>query len=66
MKRIKGKLKVGVALRKAGSARKTLPLPLREGVGGRGEAAQVVGFLGAPPNPLPQGEGEYLYFLYLI
>ena len=39
---------------KAKSAQQELPLPLREGVGGRGLRAGV-----APsPNPLPQGEGE--------
>ena len=33
----------------------TLPLPLREGVGGRGLARRA---RPPPPNPLPQGEGE--------
>ena len=35
-----------------------LPLPLREGVGGRGEPARTVPKT-PPPNPLPQGEGEH-------
>jgi general secretion pathway protein H len=38
-----------------------LPLPLREGVGGRGSAARDFASVLAttpPPNPLPQGEGE--------
>ena len=37
-----------------------LPLPLREGVGGRGRCQSGAPQLAAPPppNPLPQGEGE--------
>ena len=35
---------------------KTLPLPLREGVGGRGFPQYSRGFT-PPPGPLPQGEG---------
>ena len=35
-------------------ARMILPLPLREGVGGRGSCLVRT----PPPNPLPQGEGE--------
>ena len=35
-----------------------LPLPLREGAGGRGLTQYSCGIT-PPPNPLPQGEGEY-------
>ena len=36
-----------------------LPLPLREGVGGRGAYFRWPGDVRTPPpNPLPQGEGE--------
>jgi hypothetical protein len=38
-----------------------LPLPLREGGGGRGWCqghAETCRALTPPPNPLPQGEGE--------
>ena len=40
---------------------KILPLPLREGVGGRGRCqsrTEVSRAAAPPPNPLPQGEGE--------
>ncbi len=46
---------------KAGPGNSFLPLPLREGVGGRGRAARTsVGTLAPtpPPNPFPQGEGR--------
>ena len=37
--------------------RKLLPIPLREGSGGRGFTQFAWDFT-PPPNPLPQGEGE--------
>jgi protein ImuB len=46
---------------KSGKIKKILPLPLREGVGGRGFEARTSGTDLAPtppPSPLPQGEGE--------
>ena len=36
---------------------KNLPLPLREGAGGRG-FKQYVCDITPPPSPFPQGEGE--------
>ena len=38
-----------------------LPLPLREGVGGRGPCALAQP---PPPNPLPQGEGENMILAF--
>ena len=52
----------GVARRglNGGDCNKLLPLPLREGVGGRGRAGGPGTYrMTPPPNPLPQGEGEY-------
>ena len=39
------------------ASEKILPLPLREGVGGRGDDARKLCST-PPPSPLPQGEGE--------
>jgi hypothetical protein len=44
------------------ASNRLLPLPLREGVGGRGAYSRVCSAVRTPPpNPLPQGEGEVLY-----
>jgi hypothetical protein len=34
------------------------PIPLREGVGGRGEPRPAIAWITPPPNPVPQGAGE--------
>ena len=39
---------------------KILPLPLREGVGGRGKTAWILRETPSP-GPLPEGEGESLF-----
>jgi hypothetical protein len=50
-----------IGIRIAEQPRKILPLPLREGGGGRGWCLHRSDFPCAstpPPGPLPQGEGE--------
>jgi hypothetical protein len=50
-----------IGIRISGGSGKNLPLPLREGVGGRGSCRRrtnVFYALTPPPNPLQQGEGE--------
>ena len=52
-----------LAQRRGGTQRLSLPLPLREGVGGRGHLFGGISSRATPappPTPLPQGEGESL------
>ncbi|MDR3534974.1 MAG: hypothetical protein P4L71_00615 [Acetobacteraceae bacterium] len=49
---------VVVEMNEATGAGRLLPLPLREGVGGRGPAGTDGAGWPPPPSPLPQGEGE--------
>ena len=56
---------------KAGAGKERLPLPLWEGVGGRGRSEVATNHRSPkvaappPPNPLPQGEGESFFSLAL-